>query len=161
MAGSAGPKAAINAGAYRNTGTYGSPTWTEMTLVRDVTPAYAWDFGDASARATRAKLYAKTQIDLQLSLVMRADDLDAAYQAMVAAAMSPTGVVDLLILDGDITAEAAVGVRGEFGVSISGQAQGAGDIVYTTFELKAAPSSNGVPKSVLMGAASSPTFTAF
>lgn len=161
MAAAAGPKVGIKGFVGRDTGTYAAPTWSEMTLVRDVTPAFPWDFGDASSRASRAKLYAKTQVDLGIQLVMRADDVDTDYQAMVTAAMSSSAVVDLLILDGDIADEGAVGVRAEFLVSIGGQSQGAGDVVYTTFDLKAAPTANGVPKSVVMGASSAPTFTAF
>lgn len=161
MAATSAPKTGINSGGYRNTGTYGSPTWSEMTLIRDVSPAMPWDMGDASSRATRAKLYTKTQCDIGYQVVMRADDADAAYQAMYDASVSPTAVVDLMLLDGDITTEGAMGVRAEFNVIFVSQTQGAGDVVYTTFELKPAPSNNGVPKSVKMGAASAPTFTAF
>lgn len=160
MAGSAGVKTGINSGAYRNAGTYGTPTWTEATSVRDVTPSFAWDMVDASARATKAKLYAKTQVDLGAQLVVRADDLAADYQALFDAAVSQTAVVDYLILDGDITAEACRGMRAEFVVSISGQTQGAGDVIYTTFDLKPTYTTNGVPKWVTMGAASAPSFTA-
>lgn len=160
MAATSAIKPAIGAGAYRNTGTYGSPTWTEMTLVRDAVNNMPWDFGDASVRATRAKLYGKTQVDLAAQLTMRADDADTAYVAMFAAAMSPTSVVDLLILDGDIATEGAMGCRAEFLVSFQ-QNQSIGEIVYTVFDLKPTYTSNGVPKSVIMGAASSPSFTSF
>lgn len=161
MAGTAGVKAGIAAKAYRNTGTYGSPTWTAADLIRDVQPAFPWDMVDASARSTRAKLFGKTQIDLSIQLVVRADDLDVAYQAFVTAAFSPTSNIDMLILDGPITAEGARGVRANFIFSISGQPQGAGDIVYSTFDIKPTYSTDGVPSSVVMGSASAPTFTAF
>lgn len=157
----AGVKAGIAAKAYRNTGTYGSPTWTAADLVRDVQPAFPWDMVDASSRATRAKLYGKTQIDLAIQLVVRADDADTAYQAFVDAAFSPTTLIDMMILDGPVTAEGARGVRAHFNFSLSGQPQDAGSIVYSTFDIKPGYSTDGVPKSVSMGAASAPTFTSF
>lgn len=162
------PKAAVSAvkpgilaSVYRNTGSYGSPTWTRWDLVRSVSPAIPWDMVDASIRGTRAKLWAKTQVDLVFSLEARADDADAAYVAFFDAAMSPSSVVDLLILDGRIATEGAMGVRAEFNVSFASQTQGPGDVVYTTFDLKPAWTSNGYPNSVKMGAASTPSFTAF
>lgn len=159
MAASSAVKRGIDAGAYRNTGTYGSPTWTEMTLVRDVQQAMPWDMGDASSRASRAKLYEKTQIDLAPQITMRADDADAAYVAMYAAAFSPTTKLDLMILDGDIATEGAMGLRAQWNINFTSQGQAAGDIVYTNFDCKPAWTSDGVPKIVIMGASSAPAFT--
>jgi len=163
MAAVAGAKPAIAGVVYRNTGTYGSPTWTAQPLVKDVTPSTGWDMSDASVRGTRAKLYLKTQIDLGFQIMMRADDADADYAAWVDAAVSPATKLDLLILDGPITAEGARGTRGEFVVSIPSQAQAIGDVVYTTFEVKPAPGTviSDYPKAVKMGPASAPTFTAY
>lgn len=161
MAATSAIKPGIAAGAYRNTGSYGTPTWTESTLIRDVQPAFSWDMVDASSRATRAKLYGKTQVDLAIQLVVRADDADTAYQAFVDASFSSTTSIDMMILDGDIATEGARGVRAHWLFSLSGQPQGAGDIVYSTFDIKPTFSSDGVPKSVTMGASSAPTFTSF
>lgn len=161
MAASSAIKPGINSAAYRNTGSYGTPTWTEGTLVRDATVNAAWNLADASSRASRAVLEAKTQVPLKIQIVVRADDADAFYVALWAAAMSPTSLVDLMVLDGDIATEGAMGFRAEWNVVLSSQPQGAGDVVYTTFDLSPGWSSNGVPKSVIMGAASSPSFTSF
>ena len=161
MAATSAVKPGIAGGVYRNTGSYGSPTWTEVTLVRDVSPTFPWDMADASVRATRAKLYAKTQVDLGFSIVIRADDADTGYVALFDAAMSPTTLIDMMILDGDIATEGAMGIRMHANVSMGSQTQGAGDIVYTTFDLKPGYSSDGVPKSVKMGASSAPSFTSF
>jgi hypothetical protein len=162
MAAASGVKAGIAAKAYRNTGTYGSPTWAAANIVRDAQPAFPWDLVDASSRATRAKLYGKAQVDLAVQLVCRADDADAAYQAFVDAAFSPTTLIDMLILDGALTLEGARGVRAHFLFSISGQPQGAGDLVYTTFDLKPGvdPAGN-VPASITVGASSAITAVSF
>lgn len=161
MAAAAGSKAGINASAYRNTGTFGLPTWTAVGLIRTVTPGGAWDFADASARETRVKLFGKTQVDLSGQMECRADDADTAYVALLAAAMSQTAVIDFLILNGPITKEGASGFRGEMLLSYAGESQGLGDNVYTQLDYKPAWTSNGYPKSVVMGASSAPTFTAF
>jgi hypothetical protein len=157
-----GVKPGIAAVGYRNTGTYGSPTWAAASIIRDATPAFPWDMVDASSRATRAKLYGKSQVDLGIQLVCRADDADTAYQAFVDAAFSATAIIDMLILDGPITREGARGVRAHWLFSLTGQPQGAGDMVYSTFDLKPGvdPSGN-VPASVSMGASSTPAFTSF
>ncbi len=161
MAATSAVKPGIAAVVYRNTGTYGSPTWTAMTLVRSVSDNSKWDTGDTSTRASRAKTAAKTQVDLPHDIEMRADDADTAYVAMFAAWASPTSVVDLLILDGAIATEGAMGIRAEFIVCGRPQNQGAGDIIYTSFPIMPAWTANGPPKSVVMGAASSPSFTSF
>ena len=135
-----GFKAGIAGVAYRNTGTYGSPTWTAAPIVADVQFALPWDFGDGSSRVTRAKLYGKTQVD---------------------ASVSPTAVLDMLILDGPVTKEGARGVRAHFLFSLAGQPQGRGDGVYTTFDLKFGVSSEGVPSAVIVGASSALTAVAF
>lgn len=161
MAAASAVKPAIEGVVLRNTGTYGSPTWTEIELVRDVNPAMPWDMGDASSRATRAKLYNKTQIDIPYSIVVRADDADTGYVALFDASVSPTTVIDMMILDGPISTEGAMGIRCHFLVNFASQTGGAADNCYTTFDLKPGYSSAGVPKSVKMGASSVPSFTAF
>jgi hypothetical protein len=154
-------KPAIKAVIYRNTASstpYASPTWTALTLVRDVNAARPWDFGDASIRATRVKLYHPTQMDFAFSMTMRCDDLDTGYLAIDAAAVSGA-VLDLLILDGALTVEGSRGVRAHFHVSDTGQDQAIGNILYKTYELKAGFSSDGVPKAISVGASSAITAT--
>lgn len=151
---------AVDAGFYRNTGTYGTPSWTEVTIIRDVTDAgQKWDWADASTRASRAKLFGKTQIDISGSLSARADPADAGYQALFDASVTRTPL-DVLILDGDIATEGVKGKRLHAGFSI-GQDQSIGNIIYTEFEYKPMYHSDGVPKYVEMGASSTPTFTAY
>ncbi len=91
---------------------------------------------DASIRGTPAKLFGKGQVDLAVSLEVRADDLDAGYQALWDAAMDQDTTIDLLILNGLVTVEGSLGIRAEFLVNMTGDTQGAGDLIYSTFELK-------------------------
>lgn len=161
MAAASAVKPGIDGAVYRNSGTYGSPTWAEITLIRDVSPSFPWDMADASSRTHKAKLYAKTMIDIGAQLVVRADDADAGYQALFDAAMSSTTLMDMLVLDGPITTEGSMGVRCHFNVNESGQSQGAGDVIYTTFDLKPGYHTDGDPKKIEVGATSTLTATAF
>lgn len=154
-------KPGVGGRAYRNTGTYGSPTWGPEGMVKDATPSMPWDMAEGGSRATRAKTYMKTRADLSISVVMKADDADSGYLAWRAAAVSPTAVLDLLILDGLISVEGVHGFRGEFLVNLTGQPQEIDGSIYDTFELKPSWTTNAPgPSTVIMGASSTPTFTA-
>lgn len=163
MAAAYGIKIGPKCVAYRNTGTYGSPTWTAMSFVRDAQAATPWDFQDASIRDTRVKMYHPTQIDFAFSLTVRCDDADAGYQALLGAAQEGTAL-DLLILDGPVSTEGSAGVRSYFHVSMTGQPQGMGDVLYATFDLKPGfgldgSSAPAKPKYAVAGASSALTYS--
>ena len=150
----------IAAGCYKNSGSYGSPTWANQPLIRSVSPAFPWDFADAPSRATPIKIYGKVAVDLAIQVMMRADPADATYAAWVDAHWSRTAVLDLLILNALISVEGARGLRGEFLVSLSGEPQEIEGTLFSTFDIKPTITPNGLPKSVVIGASSTPTFTA-
>ncbi len=160
MAATGGAKAGIDGAAYRNTGTYGSPTWVEVDSVRNMNPAYPWDMNDASARATNVKLYRKTQTDWSLSFDIRCDDLDTAYQAIYANAFTPNTLLDMMFLNGPISVEGSRGVRFHANLSISAEDQTIGGVQYDTIDAKPGFHTDGVPKTVVAGAASALTYTA-
>ena len=154
-------KTGIAGAVYRNAGTYGTPTWTIIGLVRDVSPSMKWNRSDASARQTKAVLQAKTQVAISGQIVVRADDADAGYQALFDAAMTVSAsALDMMILDGLVSVEGAKGVRAHMNLDFV-QNQAIGDVIYTTFDYDPAWHSAGYPSFVEMGAASAPTFTAF
>lgn len=159
MAATSAVKPAIKAVVYRNTGTYGSPTWTAIDFVRDANIGKPWDFGDASIRATRVKLYHPTQMDIAPSLTVRCDDANAGYLALESSANSGSPI-ELLILDGPIATEGVRGVRASFHVSDTGQDQAIGNVLYKNFELKPAFSTDAYPKYVVTGSGSALTETA-
>lgn len=158
---SPGVKTGVGSRAYRNTGTYGSPTWTNIGLVKDDTEATPWDMVEAGSRETKAKLYAKTRTDISNQLVVRADNSDAGYNALADAAESQTSVIDVMILDGAVTDEGARGERYHALVNKSSKPKEIDGVVYVTFDLKPGWSSEGYPSKVTMGASSTPSFTAF
>lgn len=161
MAESSKVKIAVLAKVYRNTGTYGSPTWTEIGLVRDGSISAKWNRSDASARQTKAVLQAKTQMAITGSLVVRADDADAGYQALFDASMAVSdSAPDLLMLDGAITVEGAKGFRFHANLDFE-QDQSIGNVIYTTFALDPAWNTGGYPSYAEVGASSTVTYTAF
>lgn len=159
MAAASASKVGVAAGAYRNTGTYGTPVWVELGFVKDVTPNFPWDMVEAGNRATKAKLYAKARVDLSVQFSMKADDLDTGFNAIADAAVSQTATADIMFLDGDITAEGARGFRASWLINLTSQGQEIDGSIYDQFEAKPAYDSQGYPKAVVMGATSTPTFT--
>jgi len=161
MAATSAVQPGILAKVYRNTGSYGSPTWTAVTLARNVASAAKWNRGDASIKATRAVLQEKTQVAITGTIEVRADPADASYSAMFAAAMGDsTSAIDLMIIGGPITQEGVVGVRGVMNLDFEDN-HAINEVVYTTFAYDPAWASGGYPSKVVMGATSTPVFTQF
>lgn len=158
MAAASATKVGIKAVVYRNAGSYGTPTWTAMPMVRDVQAGTSWEFGDAAIRATRVKLYHPTQQDYDIQMVVRDDDADTGVQLLKDAAVTTTAI-DLLIMDAAISVEGAQGVRAHFHVSQT-QDQSIGAVIFNTFTLKPGFSTDGFPMSAVAGASSVMTFTA-
>lgn len=147
------------AAVYRNTGTFGSPTWTAQILIKDVKRSGGWVFPEASSRETPIKLYSKALLDLPYQVVMRADPAAQEYGDWLARHFSRTNVFDLMILNGLITVEGAKGIRGEFLLSLTDEGHEIEGMIYSTFELRPTLTANGYPTVVTMGASSTPAFT--
>jgi hypothetical protein len=156
MAATAGPKPGIKGAVLRNTGTYGSPTWTEFDLVKDVSFPPAWDIADASSRQTRVKLNAKTMMGCVVGISVRQDDADTGYVAIDDAHYEDT-VIDMLVLSGPLTTEGSRGVRMHFIVNKTAEDQSSGAIIYSQYDLLPAFSTEGDPKWIKVGAASALT----
>jgi hypothetical protein len=160
MSAEAKDKPGVKCVAYRNTGTYGTPTWTPLTCIKDANVAKPWDLSEASVRATRVKLYAPAQVDFAVSITVKCDNVDTGYKALNAKTVDAT-VLDMLILDGPLTDEGAEGVRAHWHVSDTGQDQSIGvGATYKTLDLKPGFSTEGWPMAVAVGAASAITMTA-
>lgn len=160
MSATAGVKTGVASRLYYNTGTYASPTWTNVALVKDVSPSLPWEKAEAGSRESRAKMYVKTRADLSIDVTMRSDNANTPYNAFRTAACAPGTVVDVLCLDGALADEGAHGYRGEFLVECTAAPQEIDGSIYDTFHLIPTWTSNGYPSTVVMGAASSPTITA-
>jgi len=101
-------KIGIKCVLYRNTGTNGSPSWSAVTVIADLTANTTWDKGPADSRSSRIKKSVKTMLGLTFSGTMKKTPDDANYEAFMNAIIADS-VLDLLILDGPSTTN---GVRG-------------------------------------------------
>lgn len=93
---------------YYNTGTYGSPIWTEVSIVGDVAVNPTWDEADISTRASRVKSMKKTMLGIEITARLKKVPSSTVYAAFVNALMSD-GLLDILVLDGPNNTD---GVRG-------------------------------------------------
>ena len=145
----------LNAKAYRNTGTYGSPTWSEMSLISDLSVNPTWDKADASARESRIKQTVKTLVSLEITGKMKKKLLDTNYDAFMNVMLSDA-TLDLLILDGDKDTVGVRGWRADFQIFSANEDQGMGNVLFADFSLEPSITENP-PKAVLVAAG--PTLT--
>lgn len=102
---------------YRNTvESYVTPTWEEVTNVRDLTRSLEKSLADASIRGTSFRLQVGTLKDLSVEFQMVYDPADAAYEAFEEAFFDDLDI-ELLILDGPIGTLGSKGIRFEAQVS--------------------------------------------
>lgn len=150
------PKLGINSKVYRNSGTYGSPTWDEVTCVSDLAVNAAWDEADGSSRAGRVKQMSKTLMGLEITGKALVSDAGADYLALWAAIHSDTPL-DLMVLNGANDANGVRGYRADFHVFSGSEDQAMANQLYLDFVLKPAVSDNPVKYVVVTTGA--PVFT--
>lgn len=146
----------INCKLYRNTGTYGSPTWTAIDDINDCTVNSAWDFADASTRASRLKSMMKTQMDLNITGKVRVSLTGTAYLALAAAHIADS-VIDFLVLDGTNATDGVTGYRFDGQVAFDSEDQSLGAVEFQDFKIVPSPSAN-LFKTVTV-ASGTPVFT--
>ena len=100
---------------YRNTGTYGSPVWDEVTNVRDLDLGVEKGQADASTRGASWRQYLTTLKDASIDFSMLWDTSDLDFSAIQDAFFNDTQV-ELAIMDGDISVAGAEGLRATFDV---------------------------------------------
>jgi predicted secreted protein len=89
---------------YYNAGTYGSPSWSEITNVKDVTLNLDKDEVDVTTRASGGyKEFVDGLIDASISFNMLWDTEDTAFTA-IRTAFFAKSAVEFLVLDGNVTA---------------------------------------------------------
>lgn len=100
---------------YRNTGTYGSPVWNEVPIVRDLTLTRTKGEADVSNRGSRYKKRKSTLIDAGFTTEM-VWDTDSDDFVAFQEAFDNDEPIELLVLDGPVTTPGSQGLRGEFDV---------------------------------------------
>jgi hypothetical protein len=143
-------KLGINAKAYRNTGSYNAPVWSELTLISDLSVNPAWDEASADARESRIKQVRKTMMGLEVTGRMKKKPLDTNYEAFMNA-LNSDDVLDLLILDGPRETEGSRGYRFDAQVFGGTEDQAMGNVLYQDFAIKPSLETNP-PKAVKVAA---------
>lgn len=100
---------------YRNTGTYGSPTWNEIPNVRDVTVPLEKVKADVSSRASKYRMSRGTMRDLNITLSMIWDPADADMDALLQAWLNDSSL-DMVFLDGSSATTGSQGPRAHWEV---------------------------------------------
>ena len=104
-------KLGMEAKLYRNTATYATPTWSEITNARDVTLNLEAGEADASRRGGggwRETLQALKDGNIEFEMLF--DSSDAAFTALRDAFFNNTPL-DVLALEGDVATSGNEGLR--------------------------------------------------
>jgi hypothetical protein len=152
----------MNAVMYRNTGTYNSVTWDEITSIGDCTVTADWDVVKQALRGNAVALGYKTFLNLEITFKMEASLNAADYVAMRSAFLSRSPV-DMLVLNDDKSTNGAWGFRADFLVTSHNEDQGAGAALMPEFKLIPSPATSdtgAVPKTAEVGANNTITYSA-
>jgi hypothetical protein len=96
--------------AYRNTGSWASPTWNLLDGVRDATLNLKKDTADASSRRSKWKLIRSAMRDGSIEIEMLWDRADPDFAALLTAWLNDTQV-DCVFLDDPVATTGAQGPR--------------------------------------------------
>ncbi|MFO0880736.1 MAG: hypothetical protein U0840_25670 [Gemmataceae bacterium] len=125
-----------NASLNRNTGTYGSPTWSAIGNVRDLRRSGETVEADVGIRASGA--WEATQpvgLNATIEFDCIFDPADADIAALRSAWLNRT-LVDMAVMDRPITEVGAAGIRGYWAVTQFDEDQQRGDINRASVTLK-------------------------
>ena len=112
-----GFKLGMEARLYRNTGTYETPTWTEIDNVKDVTLNLETGEADVTTRANNGwRATAATLKDWSVEFEMVWDTADAGFTAIQEAYFDNTSI-EFAVMDGDIATSGTQGLRATMAVT--------------------------------------------
>lgn len=112
-----GVKLGLDAKLYRNTGTFASPTWTEVQNVKDLTLNLEAGEADVTTRGNagwRATLAALKDASIEFEMVW--DTADTDFTAIKDAFFGSTGI-EFAVMDGDITVAGTQGLRATMSIT--------------------------------------------
>lgn len=134
-----------NAKAYRNTGTYASPTWSEITLVKDLTLNLTKDKADVTTRGSGGyKEFVDGLKDASVEFSHLWDTSDAHFTALRTAYTANTAV-EVLILDGTSATSGAQGLRAHMMVESFTRNETLGEALMVDVTLSPVKNTNAAP----------------
>lgn len=101
----------LNAKLYRNTGSYGTPTWTEIEAVKDLSLADAMTEADVTARkhgGYRAMVAALREVGIEFDMPNIVADVDL---LALRTAYNARSTIEFAVMDDAIATSGAHGVR--------------------------------------------------
>lgn len=130
---------------YRNTGSYGTPSWNEITEVRDCGWTIDVDAHEVGSRAGRTKKYLPGRVDVAfefgLSYDSTVDDEDALFDAALAGTN-----IEFAMMDGSISTTANKGIRMDAAVYSWNRSEPLdGGMENPGITIKPAPNANSTP----------------
>jgi hypothetical protein len=143
--------------AYLNTGSFGTPVWVEVKCLDSFKLNFQWDKGEIKSRASRVKRSAKSLVGINWdgSLV---SGVDADNLATLLAATLDDTVLDMMILDGDKSADGVRGFRGDMILTQANEDQGTG-VANVTPEVVVEPALTDNPFQSVLVTTGAPAFT--
>jgi len=137
-----------NAKLFRNTGTFASPTWDEITLVKDLSISLDKDETDVTTRGSGGfKEFVDGMIDASLEFSMLYDDTDTDFTALRTAFFAKTNV-EVLVLDGAATGDGSTGnqgLRARMMVKSMTRNENLGEALMMDFTLRPVKNADGPP----------------
>ena len=141
-------KLGLTAKAYRNTGSFGSPTWVEVSNIQDLDLGDTMDSFDATIRGSGGFDESEPtirKVEINWNMKNNADAGMIAFRTAYAA----RAAVDLQFLDGPIATTGSHGVRGRFKFHEFGKPQNLRDGQFVNLVARPCPDdTNGPPAEV-------------
>jgi hypothetical protein len=132
----------LNCKLYRNAGSYGSPIWTEVTNVKDVTLNVEMGEADVTTRATNGwRAIVSTLATGSIEFAMVHDPTDGGFTAIQTAFFARTSI-EFAVLDGDISLSGSQGLRATMGVFNFSRSENLEEAVMENVSLKVTRSDN-------------------
>jgi predicted secreted protein len=135
-------KLGLNAKFYRNTGTYATPVWTEVTAIRDLTLADSMSEADVTRRSSggwRETVATLREASVDFDMVNVQGDTQVADMRTAYAARS---TVEFAILDGGVAVSGTRGLRSSCQVTKFELSQELENAQMYSVTIKPAPAAN-------------------
>jgi hypothetical protein len=110
-------KLGMDAKLFRNTGVYATPTWSEITNVKDVTLSLEAGEADVTTRGNagwRANIATLRDASLEFEMVWDAEDDDF---TAIRTAFLTNGSVEFAVMDGDVLTAGSQGLRASMSIT--------------------------------------------
>ena len=134
-----------NAKIYYNSGSYGSPTWVEITLVKDVTLNLEKSDIDVTTRGSGGfSEYANGLVDASVEFSLLYNTADAAFTAIKTAFFDKSNV-EVLVLDGEYGVIGNQGLRADMLVASFTRNETLGEALMVDISLKPVANDDSVP----------------